>query len=598
MGGRTNAVCEDTPLIGPHCSNLDENVNPEVRVRVNGARTKITPASIASDPTFDDIHVGTGADTGARPSCVFHLCEGSTSSDRLLFDFGRFLEGGALDDVFGISRGSKSTRTSDHDHVPDDGKWEVTKLSGGLINVTVRAVRRRGDHKSWRSAIIKYAPPFVAAVGEDAPCGTFRQVIEYRALSLFGSTPSIATAEAAHKVSIPRVLKFFENKKVLVIRDLGEWMTPLESWMYPSTTTESPPSLETCTSVGKRLGSFLATVHCDVALLSKSQLLTNDGKLWFQNSDAEDYVRDEILGRILPILQLHFGPGTDVGERIADTISRDFDRSFLDDLHPPPPPLSSTGVTRSMFSAGDLWMGSFLIGAPPVSGTCPSLDAETEVEIGFIDWEFAGPARIGRDIAQLSAWLYLFSTSSGWSSIWSNCHPTVMDNIAIRSTSNAGPDNLLSDVGAVTSHGICYEGKKNPRTGQTLGWPPTAGALLDALLRSYARNVKEYPGHAWFVDEEYDQRKYQKERLAVIRSIWVLFGMEVIHNSVEAKGRFVGFFAADVDGGEQIGMWQREMIEVGCWYVSMAGEKPDEEFEEIVRKEGVLKRMYTVSGSL
>jgi hypothetical protein len=171
-----HSKARNTPLIGPHCSNLDENVNPEVRVRVNGAMTKITPASIASDPTFDDIHVVTGADTGAKLSCVFHLCEGSTSSDQLLFDFGGFLEGGALDDVFGISRGSKSTQTSDHDHVPEGGKWDVTKLSGGLINVTVRAVRRRGDHKSWRSAIIKYAPPFVAAVGEDAPCGTFRQV--------------------------------------------------------------------------------------------------------------------------------------------------------------------------------------------------------------------------------------------------------------------------------------------------------------------------------------------------------------------------------------------------------------------------------------
>jgi hypothetical protein len=246
-----------------------------------------------------------------------------------------------------------------------------------------------------------------------------------------------------------------------------------------------------------------------------------------------------------------------------------------------------------MFSAGDLWMGSFLIGSPPVSGLNhgPSLDADAEVEIGFIDWEFAGPARIGRVIAQLSAWLYLFSTSSGWSPTWSKPHPTVT---SIRSTPNAGPGNLPPDVGAVTSHGICHAGKKNPRTGQTLGWQSAAGALLDALLRSYALNVKDYPGHTWFVDEEYDQRRYQKERLAVIRSIWVLFRMEVIHNPVEAKSTFVGFFAADADGGERMKMWQREMIEVGCWYVSMAGEKPDEEFEEIVRREGVLKRMYTL----
>ena len=44
-------------------------------------------------------------------------------------------------------------------------------------------------------------------------------------------------------------------------------------------------------------------------------------------------------------------------------------------------------------------------------------------------------------------------------------------------------------------------------------------------------------------------------------------------------------------------MWQREMIEMGCWYVSMAGQELDEEFEEMVRKECLLKKMYTVSGS-
>ena len=62
------------------------------------------------------------------------------------------------------------------------------------------------------------------------------------------------------------------------------------------------------------------------------------------------------------------------------------------------------------------------------------------------------------------------------------------------------------------------------------------------------------------------------------------------------------FFTVDVDGDEpgeeEIKMWQREMVEVGCWYVSTAGESPDEEFEEIVRKERVLGRMYAVSGSL
>ena len=124
---------------------------------------------------------------------------------------------------------------------------------------------------------------------------------------------------------------------------------------------------------------------------------------------------------------------------------------------------------------------------------------------------------------------------------------------------------------------------------------------MDALLRAYARKVKEYPNYAWFVDEEYGQRKFKKERLAVIRSIWILFGREVIYNCVDAYDRFARFLTLDGDGGEdggEVKIWQREMIEVGCWYVSVAGESPNEEFEEIVGKECVLRRMYAVAGCL
>jgi len=107
-----------------------------------------------------------------------HPDQGSTS-DRLLFDFERFLEGGALNDIFGITQLDSSPIPS----IPttEGGKWEITKLSGGLINVTVRVIPRgRGDDElrrpDPRSVVIKYAPPFVAAIGEGAPFGTFRQV--------------------------------------------------------------------------------------------------------------------------------------------------------------------------------------------------------------------------------------------------------------------------------------------------------------------------------------------------------------------------------------------------------------------------------------
>lgn len=222
----------------------------------------------------------------------------------------------------------------------------------------------------------------------------------------------------------------------------------------------------------------------------------------------------------------------------------------------------------------------------------------TGVKVGLVDWEFASLARIGQDIAQFSAWLYLLSTSSAWSSADPRSRRVAT---AISSASAAGSGRLGSDSGAGIYNGTGVEGGANLVTGETLGWRSAAGTLMDALLRAYARKVKEYPNYAWFVDEEYGQRKFKKERLAVIRSIWILFGREVIYNCVDAYDRFARFLTLDGDGGEdggEVKIWQREMIEVGCWYVSVVGESPDEEFEEIVGKECVLRRMYAVAGCL
>ena len=89
--------------------------------------------------------------------------------------FDGFLEGGALDDVFGIPTNSVTKPISNLER----DEWEVTKLSGGLVNVVVRVTPRCGGGelgRNPRSAIIKHVPPFVAGMGEDAPFGTFRQV--------------------------------------------------------------------------------------------------------------------------------------------------------------------------------------------------------------------------------------------------------------------------------------------------------------------------------------------------------------------------------------------------------------------------------------
>ena len=368
---------------------------------------------------------------------------------------------------------------------------------------------------------------------------------------------------------------------MLVLEDLGEWMKPLDSWMYPAfvSSPEHPPSMEACISVGTRLGNIIASIHCDRTLVLESQALTDGGRPWLENPDTKGLVREQVVDKILPILQPRIDPGADRTEKIAKIIYQDFECGFLETLHPSSSP--SFDVARLMFSMGDLWTGSIIAGASPGS------DPTTEVEVGLIDWEFASLARIGQDIAQLSAWLYLFATSSAWCSTEPCSRRGVTDTLLV-------PRQFGTGSGSGANRG---EGVGKPVKGETLGWRSPAAVLMDALLKAYAGKVKEYPDYAWLVDEEYEGRRYEKERFAAIRSIWVLFGREVIFNSVDAAARLADFFTMDAKE-EEVKVWQKEMIEVGCWYVSMAGESSDEEFEDMVRRERLLKPMYTISGCL
>jgi hypothetical protein len=58
-------------------------------------------------------------------------------------------------------------------------KYEFQSLTGGLVNLTVRATKVSpfgGIFPKRNTLILKYAPPFVAALGESAPFSQDRQV--------------------------------------------------------------------------------------------------------------------------------------------------------------------------------------------------------------------------------------------------------------------------------------------------------------------------------------------------------------------------------------------------------------------------------------
>lgn len=71
-------------------------------------------------------------------------------------------------------------------------EYQIQVLLGGLVNHTVRARRtdtadtpaKSGSADGPETAILKYAPPYVASIGEDAPFSQDRQVrILFPALS-------------------------------------------------------------------------------------------------------------------------------------------------------------------------------------------------------------------------------------------------------------------------------------------------------------------------------------------------------------------------------------------------------------------------------
>lgn len=64
-------------------------------------------------------------------------------------------------------------------------QYTIQSLTGGIINVTVRATKlpasngaNRGRFPDQDTLILKYAPPLIAGVGEAAPFSIYRQVCE------------------------------------------------------------------------------------------------------------------------------------------------------------------------------------------------------------------------------------------------------------------------------------------------------------------------------------------------------------------------------------------------------------------------------------
>ncbi|PGH17960.1 hypothetical protein AJ79_00859 [Helicocarpus griseus UAMH5409] len=285
--------------------------------------------------------------------------------------------------------------------------WSIRPLTGGIVNLTVRAVRLPQDQSTRRggqnerqvlrgaskfsdheSLVLKYAPPYVALVGEHAPFDRVRQGVEATALALFSSEGPLESLPVTSSVLVPRLIHHDEDSHILIIEDLGK-LPPLSEYLSPSSPNANQSRYQMMLSdetfwrsSGRKPGHFFADLHSSSTIQAITQYVGADDLPNFKNPSMIDMVRDAAVSTIKGYLDRH---GITDSLHLSRVVEQDYERGISDE--------------ERCFIVGDLWPGGILIGNPESCTSVPKL--------GVIDWEFSGPGRgINGDMAQLLAHLH------------------------------------------------------------------------------------------------------------------------------------------------------------------------------------------------
>ncbi|KAF3484094.1 uncharacterized protein GIQ15_03418 [Arthroderma uncinatum] len=414
--------------------------------------------------------------------------------------------------------------------------WIVKRLTGGLVNVTVRAVRddankqntaadKPGPFGKHQSLILKYAPPFVASVGEGAPFDQIRQIVEKNALTLFSEPDGplkLMTSKAS--VRVPGLISHDEEHHILVLEDLGtlpplsdhlsaSWL-PSQSSTWPSLTgTLLLENHKLCLCIGEKLGEFFADFHAEETLNSIKSYGNDPTMTWFENGSMKEVVREAAVSTIRRYLcQFNCVES----EELSKIVEEDFERQEVFD-------------GEQCFNVGDLWPGGILIGLP--SKTSQDLTAVVEENnIGVIDFEFSGLGRgVNGDMAQLLAHLHLYSIA------WGNC----------------GEQFKPIHKGVL--------------------------ALAEGLCSSYTRH--SYSAKApWQLYSASLQPPASSHAAGIFRSALILHGREVINNAVEndwSSYCIKTFDDSQRADGKDTNL-TRKMVDTGVSCLQMAGRTIEE----------------------
>lgn len=267
--------------------------------------------------------------------------------------------------------------------------YEIEPLTGGLVNSTVRASKTSvvdvGVFPGRSSLVLKHAPPYIAAVGPEAPFSQDRQLVEAAALSLFEPTePFHEIGNSADvQVKTPQLLLHDVEASVIVMEDLGQLLTLwdiLSPKPHENTAPVQPSNLQNfCLDIGQRLGAFFGKLHAhDVQSLQDTVSHSAKSSI-LSNTLSRDVVYDAAVKPIQERLISHIA-ANQLYKRVVD----DFQRDLL--------------PGEACFSLGDCHPGAVLV---------PSRNQLTSNKstVAVIDWEFSTIAGRGvnGDIAQLFA---------------------------------------------------------------------------------------------------------------------------------------------------------------------------------------------------
>ncbi|KAK9247939.1 kinase-like domain-containing protein [Lipomyces tetrasporus] len=396
--------------------------------------------------------------------------------------------------------------------------WSVQRISGGLVNFTVRAYKvsssaqdtiQKGLFDDYETLILKFAPPYIAALGESAPFSQVRQIVEANALSLFTPPlgPFISLAQDS-SVVVPKLLQHDAENHILILEDLGnlptlsEYLTPL------SKRRQSQSDIAILHQIGWRLGQFLADLH------SKSALDTLGTKTLkgFENPSMVKVVRESAVSPIVKYLEKF---DIQDAEQLVQVVTEDFDRDLLDE--------------EKCFTVGDLWTGAILISEADFNGDVITTNEQVqsdvdgnEPKLGVIDWEFSGAgAGVNGDMAQLFAHLHLHLLA-------------------------AEQGSQLHDITAGLIESIADSYNQRSRLKRAI-WTLTDTGQRESLSISIA-------------PEE------SSPAARIMRSAFVLHGRELVNNAIERD--WTAF--SGTSGKREANLMVRSMVLTGVWYLRAA----------------------------